>query len=213
MSENTVDLQEQFSRMCRLLHSLHHHRKHGPTGDPHRGQGRVLSLLTLRPEISQKELSYLLDIRQQSLGELLVKLENKGYIVRTPSESDNRAIDIRLTESGASAIAEQGEDDLDLFQELTSEERITLSGYLERIITGMEERFGDGMSCCGGKQGHRHHGGRMHGPMHDQPGADAPRHGHRCGCGDQEHGHGRGRCRGHGMAGGARGGMSAADCE
>lgn len=86
-------LLRRYAQMCRQA------RGHeGP--DPHRGQGRVLSLLKLQPEISQRELSYLLDMRAQSLGELLFKLERSGYITRTPSEEDKRVLIIRLTPEG-----------------------------------------------------------------------------------------------------------------
>ena len=56
--------------------------------DPHRGQGRVLAILAENPEISQKKLSFLLDMRNQSLSELLAKLEKAGLITRVPSEEE-----------------------------------------------------------------------------------------------------------------------------
>lgn len=40
----------------------------GPFADSTRGQGRVLAMLKIQPEITTKDLSYLLDIRQQSLS-------------------------------------------------------------------------------------------------------------------------------------------------
>ena len=72
----------------RLEGLLHRHMAVGRQRtfmNPHRGQGRVLSILKLKPEITQKELTYLLDMSKQALGELLKKLENCGYITRTPS--------------------------------------------------------------------------------------------------------------------------------
>ena len=102
MTEYNLDLLAKLSRIGELLHRYSHrnHRMHGPAGDPHRGQGRVMALLKMRPEISQKELAYLLDIRPQSLGELLAKLERNGYIERSASEEDRRGMNIRLTEAG-----------------------------------------------------------------------------------------------------------------
>ena len=69
--ENNVDLIMQLTRVEWLLHRYHqqNHRHFGPMGDPRRGQGRVLAILKLQPEISQKDLSYLLDMRAQSLGD------------------------------------------------------------------------------------------------------------------------------------------------
>lgn len=68
---------ELFEKVMRLqwLLQRQHLKTHGervPFSDPTRGQGRVLALLKMQSEISTKDLSYLLNIRQQSLSELLV---------------------------------------------------------------------------------------------------------------------------------------------
>jgi DNA-binding MarR family transcriptional regulator len=145
--QEAMDLTEQFTRIAWLLnrYRLHNYMAHGPMGDPHRGQGRVLSLLKLKPEISQKELSYLLDMRPQSLGELLAKLERSGYITRTQSESDRRVVEIKLTEMGAKVAgdAEQQGIFASLFDSLSKEEQANLSDYLGRLIARMEEELGD----------------------------------------------------------------------
>lgn len=170
MNNNDFDLSEQLVRLAWLLHryQMQNHRHHGPMGDPHRGQGRVLALLKLKPEISQKELSNILDMRPQSLGELLVKLERSGYITRTPSEADRRGMDIRLTEAGeaASAQNEQQADTEALFGCLNEAEQAALSDYLGRIILTFEQQFGDGESERH-FHGHPHFGGRGFGRHHD----------------------------------------------
>ncbi|MBS4534038.1 MarR family transcriptional regulator [Clostridium sp. D2Q-14] len=98
MYEEKHDLMGLFSHLQWLLHRHYHQHRMvcGPMGNPHRGQGRVLSLLKIQPEITQKELTYLLDMRPQSLGELLARLEQNGYITCTTSEKDRRSIDIKL---------------------------------------------------------------------------------------------------------------------
>lgn len=187
MHIDNIDLTEQFVRICRLLHMNHHrsHQSHGPMGDPHRGQGRVLALLKMQPEISQKELSYLLDIRPQSLGELLAKLERGGFITRTPSEADNRVMNIRLTEEGEAAVERHGDDVPDLFEDLNAEEREALSGYLERVVEGMERRLGGDLPDEVRRHGHHH---ERHG--HDRGCCRSPRHGHEDGReGDAENRH------------------------
>lgn len=106
--------------------------------NPHRGQGRILSILKLKPEITQKELTYLLDMSKQALGELLSKLESCGYITRTPSKEDGRVMLITLTEKGKAESAEMesdSDDTEDLFQCLTDDEQKNLEQYLERLIT------------------------------------------------------------------------------
>lgn len=145
--ENNTDLMEQFSRATILLHRYQHHsrKEQGPFADPHRGQGRILALLKMQPEISQKDLSYLLDMRNQSLSELLTKLEKAGFITRTQSETDRRVMDIRLTKEGEEAAnqAEEGKQDSgQIFDCLDEVERKNLSEYLARIITELEKQMG-----------------------------------------------------------------------
>ena len=150
METNEQDLLEKFNQLTWLLRRgmIGHLRERGPMGAPYQGQGRILSLLKLTPEISQKELAHILNIRSQSLGELLVKLERSGYITRTPSEVDRRGMDIRLTESGK-AVSEKGvepEHQEAFFDCLNEEEQTTLSDYLERLIKNLEEQQGEGGS-------------------------------------------------------------------
>ncbi|TGE31745.1 MarR family transcriptional regulator [Desulfosporosinus sp. Sb-LF] len=144
-NEQNYDLTEQFTRMEWLLHRYHqqNHTHHGPMGDPRKGQGRVLAVLKMQPEISQKELLFLLDMRPQSLGELLTKLEKNGYITRTQSETDRRIMNIKLTKEGTEATTEQEFSFDKLFECLSEEEQINLSIYLNRIIETIEAQLGD----------------------------------------------------------------------
>lgn len=106
MEEFNSTLSAKYFRVYRLLmHGLHDGAAAAawPTG----GQGRVLKLLRLKPEMSQREMAEILGIRPQSLGETLSKLEAAGYVEREPMENDRRSLVVRLTESGAQA-AESG---------------------------------------------------------------------------------------------------------
>ena len=139
-------LYELFGKLQWKLHryQMMNRTQRGPMADPHRGQGRVLVLLSMREEISQRDLLYLLDMRPQSLGELLTKLEKGGYIERTPSESDKRVMMVRLTDEGRKAASETERQDPDgIFDCLNEEEREQLSGYLGRIIGAMDDKVGD----------------------------------------------------------------------
>lgn len=137
------NLLEQFFKVQSLLHKFHlqNHKSHGFFRGTHRGQGRVLSMLKIKPEITQKELSYLLDMRPQSLGELLSKLENQGFITRTPSEKDRRVMVVRLTSKGMDEInkIEQEEDPTNkIFDILEKEEKSILSDILTKITNELE---------------------------------------------------------------------------
>lgn len=147
MQEKKFDLIMQLTRVEWLLHKYHqqNHMNFGPMGDPRKGQGRILRILKLKPEISQKDLSYLLEMRPQSLGELLSKLEKKGYISRTPSETDRRVMNIKLTKEGdeATESSEQVFSFDNVFECLNDEEQQNLSDYLDRIINTLESQVDD----------------------------------------------------------------------
>ncbi|CAB1244078.1 MarR family winged helix-turn-helix transcriptional regulator [Clostridium sp. MT-14] len=148
MSEIREEILEQFVHLHTLLHrcQMKNFKNFGPWGNPHRGQGRVLSILKMKPEISQKELTYLLDMSRQALAELLSKLEKNGYIERKTSEEDRRSFNIKLTEKGAAAAGKMDDDtspELDkVFDCLSDEELSNLSEYLKRIIEGLQKQFG-----------------------------------------------------------------------
>lgn len=142
MSEDSNQLMKQFTQTAMLMHR-YQHLKRGT--NPHRGQGRILAILKMQPEITQKELSYLLDMRNQSLSELLAKLEKAGYVTRTQSTEDRRVMNIKLTEEGKKAADEmQAEkEDNDLFDILGKEERSNLSSYLEKISEALKKQMGE----------------------------------------------------------------------
>ncbi|MED4208469.1 winged helix DNA-binding protein [Priestia megaterium] len=142
------DLIDQFFRFQRQLARYQRYyfisrRDPGALGDQHRGQGRILKLLKLQPKTTQKELSYLLDMRPQSIGELLSKLERKGYIVRTPSEKDRRVLTVELTESGLEAIeaTEEQNNNSGIFDVLSEEEQDTLSHLMQKLNTYLDEEM------------------------------------------------------------------------
>lgn len=152
MNEQSENIVEQMMHLVMLIHRYHaaSRLRQGPFDNPYRGQGRVISILKMKPEISQKELSYLLDMSRQSLAELLSKLEACGYITRTPSSTDGRAMNIMLTQKGKEASEEMEERDSGgLFESLTSEEQKQFCGYLERLIQDLTEKlkaYGPGRS-------------------------------------------------------------------
>ena len=145
MDELMMTVNEQLQQLQMLMHRANFHH-FGAMHSPHRGQGRVLALLKMKPEISQKELTYLLNMSKQAVAELIAKLEKSGYIVREPSEEDRRSMTIKLTEAGASAAPDAGDDAAEvekIFACLDDEELEKFSEYLERILARYEEQFPD----------------------------------------------------------------------
>jgi len=212
MNDDRQTVVEQIMRLQGLMHryQMQSFMEFGPWANPERGQGRVLSILNLKPEISQKELTYLLDMSKQALAELLAKLEKSEYIVREPSEEDRRSLNIKLTEAGAAVAAQidEGSPELEsVLDVLSDEELANLHDYLQRIIARLEEqvsgddddfrermarrhmrRWGRGPGVPGGPHGRggpeRRHG--RGGP--DDPGGPDMRHGR----GGPDRPHGRG---------------------
>ncbi|MCI8430891.1 MAG: MarR family transcriptional regulator [Lachnospiraceae bacterium] len=115
----------------------------GPFADPTRGQGRILAMLKIQPEIKTRELAYLLGIRQQSLNELLNKLEKSGHVERKPSEKDKRVMVVHLTEKGK-MIPQPETDYQEILDCLSPEELQQFGEYLDRIIAafGIQEAGG-----------------------------------------------------------------------
>jgi DNA-binding MarR family transcriptional regulator len=146
MNEIKTIITEQLGHLQLLMHrtSFHAFMHGGRAYNPHRGQGRVLACLKMKPEISQKELIYLLGMSKQSLAELLSKLEKSGYITREPSESDRRVMTVKLTEEGMKATDDAGDETSEaekVFDCLNDGELAAFSEYLGRIIRRYEEQF------------------------------------------------------------------------
>jgi DNA-binding MarR family transcriptional regulator len=149
MNETTMRLMQQVIRLDLLVRRMH--SQGYAVTNPYRGQGRVMSILRMQPEIGQKELSYLLDMSKQGLGELLSKLEKSGYITRERSEKDHRAWIIKLTDKGREALPDETDETAETadnnlinasFDSLNDEEQHNLSDYMERIISCLEEKLG-----------------------------------------------------------------------
>lgn len=167
-----LPLAGKVGRMGMLIHRYYEAQaqRHGAMGDPLRGQGRVLALLKAKPETTQRELSFLLDMRQQSLSELLAKLEEKGYITREKSAEDGRVTVVRLTEAGAEAAPspQQMETRADALDCLDEEEQAQLEALTNKVTESLESKLEEmGIDPYQGPRGpHHHHGPRPpHPPM------------------------------------------------
>ena len=138
--EESKKLIDTFLEAYRLMHSysMTWYRKNFNGIDPMQGQGRILSALRRMHSVSQKELGTSLDIRPQSLGELLQKLEANEYIKRYRSPTDKRALIVELTEKGEIFKMHRPEYDM-LFVDLSKKEREELKKALQKISVRLEE--------------------------------------------------------------------------
>lgn len=110
---------------------------------PHKGPGmsreHMLGIISEYPDgIRQKELAEKAGINASSTSEVVTKLEDDGYLIRTIDPSDKRATVLRLTEMGAvraEEIKSEHESFInEYFGRLTDEEKQTLSDLLDKLI-------------------------------------------------------------------------------
>ena len=136
-----ASLHERFRRLQHLMrrNRMTAHRD-GPFADITRGRGRVLAALRMQSPIPTRDLAFLLDIRQQSLNELLKKLQTDGLIERRPSREDRRVMVVHLTEAGRSTPLSGPR--ADYLESLTDEEVSTLVRLLDKIIDSLETQLG-----------------------------------------------------------------------
>lgn len=115
--------------------------KTGPFGDTTRGRGRVIALLKQKDGVSTKELASIMGIRVSSLNEVLGKMENDGYVERTPSPDDRRVMLVWLTDKGkAIQLPDQDLPNI-LFGSLDQGAKNQLAIYFEQMIASLQNKL------------------------------------------------------------------------
>ncbi|MDR3573418.1 MAG: MarR family transcriptional regulator [Anaerolineaceae bacterium] len=74
---------------------------------------------------------------KQSVKQMITIIEEKGYVITVPSPRDNRAVNVKITETGRQVLQEDGVSGLkfltDLFQDFTIEEMEILWSLLKKL--------------------------------------------------------------------------------
>ena len=108
-------------------------------------QKRILILLQEENGMTQKELTNRLGVKPGSASEVLNKLEQAGAISRTPSETDHRTTELRLTPAGealaSEAAAQRAERHEQMFAVLSDAEKDTLIALLEKVNTHWDQVY------------------------------------------------------------------------
>ena len=100
---------------------------------------RILSLLSERGEMPQRELRELLGIQAGSFSALAARLEERGFLTREQDPADRRRILLRLTDAGRErAEKDSHARDQELFCALSEEEQAQLRALLQKIADGHE---------------------------------------------------------------------------
>lgn len=113
-------------------------------------QGIILKMLLHENGLTQRELTERLEITSSSCGELLVKLEQGGFLNRCKSPMDKRTFNVYLTESGR-ALAKQYKKSVvveleEWASDLAAEEKEQLFYLLGKLSQGLEERINKDVS-------------------------------------------------------------------
>lgn len=141
-------LAEKMVRQLNHSFNLIRRERHSPEmrgGGVRRGQGQLLNVLLRKGGASQTELSELLQIRPASLGELVYKLERKGYVERRPNADDKRRVDVSLTVEGRAKALEISDSRQNLAEELfaglSAEEQRQFAYLLDKFVVSLETKL------------------------------------------------------------------------
>lgn len=109
----------------------------------HRNQHIILMHLARSGDLpSQKELAEHLRVSPAAVAVALQKLENEGYICRTPDEKDSRYKKIVITDKGKETVEQSRrifyEIDSAMCGELSREELSNMKIYLEKMHNGLK---------------------------------------------------------------------------
>lgn len=141
-SDVLEDTEREGIRLSFLIHDVSRMRRSAydqfmkPLGIT-RAQWWVLAHLSRHDGMMQTQLADILEVGKASLGDVVESLEASNLVSRRPDPSDKRAKRVYLTRSAQSLIKRMTVMEVDfndqVFAELSSEERVSLSKLLLRI--------------------------------------------------------------------------------
>lgn len=143
LDEDILHALRRLEAMSRRGAKVPHEMRQDDTPPPpepprHHGKGRMMAVLNDNGAMSQTQLAAHLEIRPQSLSELLTKAESEGLVIRKQSEEDKRQTIVSLTDEGREKVngfreahRKRAEE---FFAPLTEEEKIMLSKILNKLI-------------------------------------------------------------------------------
>lgn len=110
------------------------------------GQYSILEILSVNPDLVQKEIAAVAGVDQSTVVPVIKHLEKTGLIERTRGAQDGRNVHVRLSRQGAKLLARVDSlvqvHDRELTINLTPDERATLLALLAKI-SGLEVTSGD----------------------------------------------------------------------
>lgn len=150
MTYNSQDLLKEFSKLMQTFQQrgFSAFSKRGQqfwAKQPQRGQMRLLLLLNKKDQLTNSQIVDELDIRPSSVSVMVKKMEAEGLVERHDSDEDKRVSLISLTDKGRETITSshnfKTEFSDELFDSLSDEEKETLGQLLEKLTSGLDEKF------------------------------------------------------------------------
>lgn len=167
--KNSRDIQildGEFCGLGDLLDTCAHAFSHRVGGRRQR-RAKILQCITDNPGVSQRELAEMLGVQPASVSELLIKLEQKGFVRREKLEADHRSIGVFPTEEAAAFLAACPSRE-DPFQVLSDAEREQLEQLLQKLITDWQLRYPHQEEAQREHSGHHGRRGHHHGSREGQ---------------------------------------------
>lgn len=133
--------------MCALLDFMHLHRQrvqaYVDEVKLYHGQLPILEAIKDHDGCTQNKLTEVLHISAPSITNSIRRLENKGLVVKSVDESDNRRSILRITKEGKE-VAEQcrrrfDEIDVVCFKGISEEEKELLYSIMKRMSENLRE--------------------------------------------------------------------------
>ncbi len=103
-NEDSTQLYTTLHRLGRQMHRFSH-RAEGGQGS-YREQSRLLRIISRNDGVIQRDIAEEMDASPSSMTEMLVKMEQLGYIIRKQDEKDQCVMHIYLTNKGKVAVEE-----------------------------------------------------------------------------------------------------------
>ena len=102
----STDLEQAAERLRRVLRLLHR-RAQAPSSaeEPTRSEQAVLAWLEEHGQLTIGELAAAEHVRQQSIGQTVTMLEQRGWARRTRTAHDRRQVVVTLTDAGRRALS------------------------------------------------------------------------------------------------------------
>jgi DNA-binding MarR family transcriptional regulator len=142
MEEDLLAIQRLYPQVFHACHVRHTRSRRNPFGLSERDQS-LLAHLSHREVRSAGELARHFGIGPSTLSEAMSRLEKLGYVERSRSPRDRRALALKLTRAGLEALAGTSVLDHDrlraALEHLTAEERRTAVEGLELLARAARE--------------------------------------------------------------------------